>query len=78
MQLPIVVLIPTKSLEVLFGVSEGSGKLHGTFLMAIAMKYNASTIRVLENLIWHFSQRNCNIQTDVEKLYEVSEWSGIS
>lgn len=47
MQLPIIVLIPAKSLKALFCVSKHSGKFHGTLLMAIAVKYNSFTMHVL-------------------------------
>ena len=47
MQLPIMVSIPAKYLEVLFQVDKGGGKSHGMFPMAIAMKYNSFTPHVL-------------------------------
>lgn len=75
MQLPITVSVPVKSVE--FCVCTGSGKFHDTFLMAAATKYNSFPTR-LEYLIWHFSLRNCNLQTDVGKLSGASGWCSMS
>lgn len=62
MQLPIIVSIPVKSVE--FCVCKGTGKFHNTFLMAAATKYNSFPTH-LEYLMWHFSLRSCNMQTEL-------------
>lgn len=48
MQLPVILSIPARSLEVLFHVSVGSGEFHGMFLKAIPMKYSSFTTNVFE------------------------------
>lgn len=48
MQLPVILSMLAKSLEVLFHVSIGSGKFQGMFLKAIAMTYSSFTTNVFE------------------------------